>query len=90
MHLDGWEAQVLDERGQVKMVRRAKTKEGAKRQAKSEYMRFAIRGILCVKCNYGLGCVEKFFDAARHPENLVPVQFYLSRRLGNYIDDSHK
>lgn len=87
---NGWRAVSFDECGQVKYVVTAETKAAAIREVKATTIREMIRGILCVKCNYGLGCVEKFFDAARHPENLVPVQFYLSRRLGNYIDDSRK
>jgi hypothetical protein len=76
-----WLAQTYNEQGNIVDVRHAKTKAVAISDAKRAGLKWAIRGLLCVKCNYGLGCVERFFDAAAHPENLDPVRTYLSNRL---------
>jgi len=76
-----WKALGCDERGAPWCVRYADTKLEAKAEVKKAMMPWSIRGLLCGKCNYGLGCVEKFFDAAHHPENLIPVMTYLHARL---------
>ena len=85
---DGWEAQSFDERRQVVYSRRAKTKAAAIECVKRDTMPWSIRGLLCFKCNRGLGSIERFFDAARTPENLLSVIAYLRARLNvldNYI-----
>ncbi len=41
----------------------------------------SIRGLLCRRCNRGLGYLERFFNAARRPENLVPVLEYFRARI---------
>jgi hypothetical protein len=76
-----WFAQGFDEERKVVFTRHAKTKTAAIASVKQAMMPWSIRGVLCGKCNYGLGCIERFFDAARHPENLLPVIEYLSARL---------
>jgi hypothetical protein len=76
-----WCAQSYDELRQPLFHRHAKTKAAAIADVKKDTMPWSIRGILCGKCNYGLGCIERFFDAARHPENLLPVIDYLQARL---------
>ena|ERR1035437_1138844 len=76
-----WCAQSYDEQRQPMFHRHAKTKAAAIVSVKDATMPWSIRGILCGKCNYGLGCIERFFDAARCPENLVPVILYLQARL---------
>jgi recombination endonuclease VII len=76
-----WYAQGYSELHQVLCVKHAKTKAAAIAAVKTEMMPGSVRGILCGKCNYGLGMVERFFDAAAHPENLLPVIEYLQARL---------
>jgi|SRR5579864_2351260 len=76
-----WHAHAYDERRQEVFVRHAKTKAAAITAVKAAAMPWSIRGLLDGKCNYGLGCIERFFDAARHPENLLPVIEYLQARL---------
>jgi hypothetical protein len=76
-----WCATAYDEKGEIVGWRHAKTKTLARASIKQIMMPWSIRGILCGKCNYGLGMVERFFDAAAHPENLLPVIEYLRNRL---------
>jgi uncharacterized protein with PIN domain len=76
-----WYAQSYDERGRVACVKHAATKEQAIRAVKAATMPHSIRALLCFKCNRGLGAIEKFFDAARHPEHLLPVIEYFRERL---------
>ena len=78
-----WFARAYDEGRGVVFTKHAKTKKAAIAAVKKEAMPWSIRGILCVKCNYGLGYVERFFNAARQPENLLPVIEYLKKRLTN-------
>lgn len=77
----GWRAQAFDECKQVKCSRLAATKAQAIADVKKAMMPWSIRGMLCWKCNRGLGFVERFFDAARHPEKLLAVIDYLRARL---------
>ena len=76
-----WYAQAYDELGDVICVKRAKTRAAARQDVKAAMMPWSIRGLLCFKCNRGLGSIEKFFDAARHPERLFPVIDYLRARI---------
>lgn len=76
-----WHAQGYNELGQVILVKHAWTKAQAIADVKQEMLPWSVRGLLCFKCNYGIGCVERFFDAAAHPENLFPVVDYLRERL---------
>lgn len=78
---NGWQAQAYDETGRVICVRRADTKVQAVAEVKNIMMRWSVRGLCCFKCNRGMGSVEKFFDAARHPENLYRLIDYYSARL---------
>ena len=41
----------------------------------------AVRGLLCRRCNRGLGYIERFFNAARRPQNLAPVMEYFQNRI---------
>ena len=81
--LSKWYAHSYDELGRVVFVQHAKTKEAAIEAVKALALPWSVRGLLCFKCNYGLGCIERFFDAAAHPENLLPVIDYLRKRLDN-------
>ncbi len=76
-----WSAYGYDEAGQVKCTRVAATKAAAVSAVTQAMMPWSIRGLLCFKCNRGLGYVERFFNAASHPENLLPVVAYLRARL---------
>lgn len=76
-----WEAWMTDEKGQRHFIIAGKTKAGTLRTAKAKVMPGLIRAILCAKCNKGLGYIERFFDAARHPENLDAIKAYFLRRI---------
>ena len=76
-----WEARSFDESGAIFCVRYGRTKKSAKAAVKAVTLPWSIRGILCFKCNRGLGSIEKFFNAARHPENLLSVITYFQERL---------
>jgi hypothetical protein len=78
-----WRADAYNEQGSVICNKYEHTKTNARTAVKRAMMPWSIRGILCGKCNYGLGCVERFFDAAAHPENLLPAIEYLRARLTN-------
>lgn len=73
----GWDAEAYDESGQVMHHAWALTKAHALRIVKIGAMPKSIRGLLCYKCNYALGVIEKFFNAARNPEILIAVRDYL-------------
>ncbi len=85
-----WYAQGYDELRRVICVKHARTKDAAVAAVKQELMPWSIRGVLCFKCNRGLGSIEKFFDAARHPEHLLPVIDYLQARLTKALDNTHE
>jgi hypothetical protein len=76
-----WHANAYNEQGFTICTKYARTQMNARTDVKQSMMPWSIRGILCGKCNYGLGMVERFFDAAAHPENLLPVIEYLKSRL---------
>jgi recombination endonuclease VII len=82
-----WVSRSYNERGQIILTRYAKTREASRAVAKMDTMAWSIRGLLCFKCNRGLGAIEKFFNAARHPENLLPVIEYFRARLAKPIDN---
>ena len=85
-----WYAQGYDELRRVICVKHAKTKAAAIADVKRELMPWSIRALLCFKCNRGLGSIEKFFDAARHPEHLNPVRDYLQARINKALDNNHE
>jgi Recombination endonuclease VII len=76
-----WEAQAYAEDDHAVFVRYARTKAAALACVKTATLPWSVRGLLCFKCNRGLGYIERFFDAAAHPENLLPVIEYLRARL---------
>jgi hypothetical protein len=85
-----WRSTAFDEQSHQVFVRHAKTKEMARADAKAAAMPWSVRGLLCFKCNRGLGSIEKFFDAARHPEHLNPVRDYLQARIQKALDNNHE
>jgi len=85
-----WYAQGYDELRRVICVKHARTREAAIADVKRELMPWSIRALLCFKCNRGLGSIEKFFDAARHPEHLLPVIDYLQSRINKCLDNTHE
>lgn len=64
-------------------IRFARTQVAAKAAVKKTMLPWAVRGLLCAKCNRGGGMTERFFDVARHPANLQMVMDYYQLRLGN-------
>jgi hypothetical protein len=78
---DRWLARGFTERDTVYCTRTARTKQGAADAVKEIMKPWSVRGMLCYKCNYGIGAMERFFAAARHPENLLPVIEYFRARL---------
>lgn len=79
----GWDAQGYDEQGMVLCIRHAATKVAAIAAVKRILLPWSVRGCLCVKCNRGIGAIERLFDAAKHPDNLLPVIAYFKTRLQN-------
>ena len=77
----GWEARGFDERLMLVCSQRAATKKAARSAVKKIMLPWSVRGCLCVKCNRGIGAIERLFDAAMHPENLYPVIAYFRARL---------
>jgi hypothetical protein len=77
----GWFAVALDENGNMMNLGWAKAKATAIADAKRATMPWAIRGILCRHCNRALGMLERWFDAARHPDHVLPSLEYLRNRL---------
>jgi 5-methylcytosine-specific restriction endonuclease McrA len=77
-----WFSQAYDETGRVMCTSYpAKTKEQAIKNATQRALPQSVRGLLCFKCNKGLGYIERFFNAAAHPDHLLPVIDYLRARL---------
>jgi hypothetical protein len=78
---NGWTAYIVDETGQNRFPHTAKTKTAAIQAVRECALPWLIRGLLCSRCNRGLGYVERFFDSARHPQNLDAVKQYFVKRL---------
>ena len=77
----GWRANAYSESGEVSHSGWAKTKAEAIKNVRAVMMPFSIRGLLCFKCNKGLGYIERFFGAAQNPDILLSVREYLRKRL---------
>lgn len=76
-----WVAFIADEQGTRRFETPGKTKVEALRKCKALALPWLIRGLLCAKCNKGLGYIERFFDAARFPNNLDAIKAYFLHRL---------
>ena len=76
-----WRASTFNERRELLFTHHGFTKKTTIASVKRWTLPWSVRGILCSKCNRGLGYIERFFDAARIPENLLPVLSYLRARL---------
>jgi hypothetical protein len=76
-----WQGIAYDERGTVNCVKPANTRAAALVAVKAVMMPWSVRGLLCFKCNRGLGYVERFFGAASNPDILNDVANYLRVRL---------
>lgn len=80
-----WQAVGVDERGMKFAITTAwsPTKQAAIDGMKKLMAPKSVRGLLCRKCNRGLGYIERFFDSARRPETLTPVMDYFNARHEN-------
>jgi hypothetical protein len=76
-----WETRGYDELDRVICVRRAPTRKSAEQAVKAAMLPWAVRALLCAKCNRGAGINERFFDVARHPNNLMMLIHYFQARL---------
>jgi len=83
----GWRTLVRNELGIVRFRASAPTRKAAEQEVRDQAKDWSVRGLLCFKCNRGLGAVERLFGAARHPENLVPVIEYFTIRLNKQLDN---
>ena len=79
----GWTATVLDEIGEVALGVMWPTQAGAIKEAKRLAMPWSVRGLLCFKCNKGLGVIARFFGAESNPDILLSIREYLRKRLTN-------
>ncbi len=78
-----WKACGYDEMGNIKCAQYSRTKAHAILIVRHIMMPDSIRGLLCRHCNRALGMLERFFDAARHPERVESALDYLRARLKN-------
>jgi predicted lipoprotein with Yx(FWY)xxD motif len=78
-----WQASGMDEGGPLYAISIAwePTKASAIAAVRRIMNPRSVRGLLCRRCNRGLGYIERFFDAAHHPEHLLPIIEYLRARL---------
>lgn len=82
--IDGWVASGYDEDGLVVFQARHKTKAGAIKAVRTLMLPWSVRALLCVRCNYALGALERMMDASRHPENVVKLADYLKKCLTDH------
>ena len=80
---EGWTATVLDELGMPVVAVMASTQAGSVKEAKRLAMPWSVRGLLCFKCNKGLGVIARFFGAESNPDILLSIREYLRKRLTN-------